>query len=85
MKLFFSKGAWASKKARERIKNLTMDDIKHIAVIRHSALGDMLLTRSFLFETRKAFKNAKKSYSFLKIPSEQSEAWEKDKHLQSGL
>jgi ADP-heptose:LPS heptosyltransferase len=59
MKFWFSKGAWASKKAREVIKNLSRDQVRSIAVIRHAALGDMVLTRAFLVEARKAFPNAK--------------------------
>jgi len=58
MKFWFTKGVWASKKAREVIADLSRDTIKNIAVIRHGALGDMLLTRAFLVETRKAFPNA---------------------------
>ena len=40
------------------ITDLSRDTIKNIAVIRHGALGDMLLTRAFLVEARKAFPNA---------------------------
>lgn len=58
MKFWFTKGVWASKKAREVIADLSRDTIKNIAVIRHGALGDMLLTRAFLVEARKAFPNA---------------------------
>lgn len=58
MKLWFNKGAWASKKAREVMPGLSRDTIKNIAVIRHAALGDMVLTRAFLIEARKAFPNA---------------------------
>lgn len=58
MKFWFTKGVWASKKAREVIQGLSRDTIKNIAVIRHGALGDMVLTRAFLIEARKAFPNA---------------------------
>lgn len=58
MKFWFTKGAWASKKAKNIIGNLSRDQIKKIAVIRHAALGDMVLTRAFLIEARKAFPNA---------------------------
>jgi ADP-heptose:LPS heptosyltransferase len=59
MKFWFSKGVHASKKARKVIKQLSSrDQIKSIAVIRHAALGDMVLTRAFLVEARKAFPNA---------------------------
>lgn len=65
MKFHFTRGAWASKKARKTIKTLRRDDIKSIAVIRHAALGDMLLTRSFLVEARKAFPQAKITLSII--------------------
>lgn len=59
MKFWFSKGAHASKKARKFIKQLSSrEQINSIAVIRHAALGDMVLTRAFLVEARKAFPNA---------------------------
>ena len=59
MKIWYLKGAWASRKARDKLKNLSFEDIKSIAVIRHGALGDMVLTRSFIIEARKIFPNAK--------------------------
>jgi ADP-heptose:LPS heptosyltransferase len=65
MKFWFSKGIWASQKARERVKSLSRDKVKGIAVIRHAALGDMVLTRAFLIEARKAFKNAKITLSIV--------------------
>ena len=65
MKFWFSKGVWASKKARKKVSTLSRDRIKGIAVIRHAALGDMVLTRAFLIETRKAFKNAKITLSVI--------------------
>ncbi len=58
MKFWFTKGAWASNNARRVIKSLTRENIKKIAVIREAALGDMVLTRAFLIEARKAFPNA---------------------------
>lgn len=38
--------------------DLSQDKVRRIAVIRHAALGDMVLTRAFLIEARKAFANA---------------------------
>ena len=58
MHLWFGKGGWASKKARQQLKQLQPADIKSIAVIRHAALGDMLLTRPFLVECRRLYPNA---------------------------
>lgn len=59
MKFWFTKGVWASKRARRTVKHLAHDTVQNIAVIRHAALGDMVLTRAFLTEARKAFPNAK--------------------------
>ena len=58
MKFWFTKGVWASKNAREVVIGLSREKIKKITVIRHGALGDMLLTRAFLVEAREAFPNA---------------------------
>ncbi len=58
MKFWFHKGVWTRKHAEDKIKNLANTDIKSIAIIRHAALGDMVLTRSFIVEARKAFPNA---------------------------
>jgi ADP-heptose:LPS heptosyltransferase len=58
MRFWYYKGVWASKYAKKAIKDITRDDIKSIAVIRHAALGDMVLTRAFLLEARKAFPHA---------------------------
>lgn len=57
--LWFEKGAYASKKARHYINNqFQPSEIKNIAVIRHAALGDQVITRPFLIEARKFFPNA---------------------------
>ena len=58
MKLSFSKGVWIRRNTDKKIKNLSFSDIKKIAILRHAALGDMVLTRSFITEARKAFPNA---------------------------
>ncbi len=58
MKFWFHKGVWTRKHAEDKIKSLANTDIKSIAIIRHAALGDMVLTRSFIVEARKAFPNA---------------------------
>ena len=58
MKLWFERGAWASKKGRERISRLSPSEVRRIAVIRHAALGDMVLVRPFLLEARRFFPNA---------------------------
>jgi len=52
------KGVRYSKKATQQLKNFNPDDIKSVAIIRHAALGDMVLTRNFLIETKNSFPNA---------------------------
>jgi ADP-heptose:LPS heptosyltransferase len=59
MRLWFKKGAWASDRARRRVAAMSPADVGSVAVIRHAALGDMVLTRPFLIEARRFFPNAK--------------------------
>ncbi|MFC1747705.1 glycosyltransferase family 9 protein [Pseudomonadota bacterium] len=59
MNLWFKSGAWASKKGRQVAAQLAPEDVKSVAVIRHAAVGDMVLTRPFLIELRCYFPNAK--------------------------
>ena len=65
MKFWFTRGIWASRKARKKVESLSRDQVKRIAVIRHAALGDMVLTRAFLVEARKAFSNAEITLSIV--------------------
>jgi len=58
MQFWFTKGVWASRRAQEAVKRLNRESISKVAVIRHAALGDMVLTRAFLVEVRKAFPDA---------------------------
>jgi len=58
MKLWFKGGSWASKRAARVVETLRPEAIRRIAVIRHAALGDMVLTRPFLLELRRFFPNA---------------------------
>lgn len=58
MKLWGSKGIWKCKNLENKLSQLNFSDIKKIAILRHAALGDMVLTRSFIIEARKAFPNA---------------------------
>jgi ADP-heptose:LPS heptosyltransferase len=58
MKLWFERGAWASQFGRRTIQEMVPEQVKRIAVIRHAALGDMVLVRPFLVEVRKFFPNA---------------------------
>lgn len=59
MKFWYERGAWVSPKAHQKFENIAPADIKSIAIIRHAALGDMILTRAFITEARKFFPNAK--------------------------
>lgn len=59
MKFWFERGAWVHPKAQQKFKDISPADIKSIAIIRHAALGDMILTRAFILEARKFFPNAK--------------------------
>lgn len=65
MKIWYLKGVWKSRKAQSKIKNLAFEDIKSIAVLRHAALGDMVLTRSFIVEAKKLFPNASITISII--------------------
>ena len=58
MKLWLERGAWVSNKARKIFATLKPAAVKRVAVIRHAALGDMVLTRPFLIEARRFFPNA---------------------------
>lgn len=56
---WFEKGAYTSSKAKAYLANeFEPEKIKKIAVIRHAALGDQVITRPFLVEARKFFPNA---------------------------
>jgi len=65
MHLWFGKGAWASKSARRRIGEINPGQVRSIAIIRHAALGDMVLTRPFINECRRHFPNAKITLSLV--------------------
>ena len=58
MKFWYERGAWVSKKARARLTQLKPEEVQSIAIIRHAALGDMILTRAFIYEVRQFFPNA---------------------------
>ncbi len=59
MKFWYERGAWVSKKTRLKLASIQPEQIKSIAIIRHAALGDMILTRAFIHEARQFFPNAK--------------------------
>jgi len=65
MKLWYEKGAWASKKAQEVVASMSPESILSIAVIRHAAIGDMMVLRPFLIQARQFFPNAKITLSIV--------------------
>ena len=58
MKFRLKKGAWVSRHAHKILTDFNPELIRKVAVVRHAALGDMVLTRPFLIEVRKFFPNA---------------------------
>ncbi len=58
MRLWYERGAWASKRGKNRISDVSPASVRRIIVIRHAALGDMVLVRPFLVEAREFFPNA---------------------------
>jgi len=58
MKLWFERGAWASRRGKLTAREIEPSTVRQVAVIRHAALGDMVLVRPFLVELRKFFPNA---------------------------
>lgn len=65
MKLWFEKGAWASKKGKKIASGLTPESVQSILVIRHAAIGDMMVLRPFLIQARRFFPNAKITLSIV--------------------
>ena len=59
MKIWAAKQTWLSKNAFAKAEALDKNNVTRIAVIKHAALGDLLQTRPFLIEIRKAFPKAK--------------------------
>jgi len=65
MKLWFRKGVWLSKKGKRVLETFNASDIRRVAVIRHAALGDMILTRNFLIEVRRYVPQASITFSMV--------------------
>lgn len=63
MKILARKGFWISEKGKRTVGKINRDDVKSVAVIRHAALGDMILTRNFLIELKRFFPTAKITFS----------------------
>ena len=58
MKLWFKKGAWASRRGREKAAAIDPEAVRSVAVIRHAAVGDMIHVRPFIQEVRRHFPKA---------------------------
>jgi len=65
MELWFKGGGWANKRATGIARQMSPENVKRVAVIRHAAVGDMVLTRPFLIELRRFFPNAEISLSLV--------------------
>jgi ADP-heptose:LPS heptosyltransferase len=65
MKLWYEKGAWASPKAKQTAASMSPESVHSIAVIRHAAIGDMMVLRPFLVQAREFFPNAKITLSIV--------------------
>ncbi|VAX13085.1 hypothetical protein MNBD_GAMMA24-2428 [hydrothermal vent metagenome] len=65
LKLWFERGAWAAQSAADKAAEIEPEKVNSIAVIRHAAFGDMVLTRAFLLELRKHFPSAKITLSIV--------------------
>lgn len=65
MNIWCEKGAYISSKIRKQMKEFNPLEIQRIAVIRHAALGDMIITRVFLVELKKFFPNAEVTFSMV--------------------
>ena len=61
----FMNGVWARKNVNKKIAHLSHSDVKKIAILRHAALGDMVLTRCFIIETKKLFPSARITLSVI--------------------
>jgi ADP-heptose:LPS heptosyltransferase len=59
MLLWTHKYIRASRRAHERLAALRPEDVRSVAVIKHAALGDLVLARPFLVEVRRHFPNAR--------------------------
>lgn len=66
MYLWFQRGAaWASKKGWKNAQALQREEVNKIAIIRHGAIGDQVLTRVFINEAKRFFPNAKITLSLI--------------------
>ena len=67
IQLNFRRGSsFASKKIRKYLEDLKPEDVKHVLVIRHAAIGDFMVIRPFLIQIKKFFPNAKITLNVLR-------------------
>ena len=66
MKVWSWKRDWVARRATEKAGKLDLDAVRHIAVLKHAALGDMVLSRPFLLTLREYFPNAEITLSVAK-------------------
>ena len=65
MKIWIDKSAWTSRGVVQKAAQIGIESIKKIAVIKHAALGDMLLTRPFLITLREYFPKSRITLSII--------------------
>src|SRR3989339_248442 len=59
------KGGYSSNKARQTAEQMTHESVQSIAIIRHGAIGDLVILRPFLLELREIFPNASLTLSLV--------------------
>lgn len=59
------KGGYSTKRARKLAENMTHESVKSIAIIRHGAIGDLVVTRPLILELREIFPYAKLTLSLV--------------------
>lgn len=59
------KGGYSTKKARIIADKMTHETVKNIAIIRHGAIGDLVVTRPLILELREIFPNAQLTLSLV--------------------
>lgn len=58
MKIWSWKRNWVAKRAKAKVSKLNFESVRRVAVLKHAALGDLVLTRPFLITLREFFPNA---------------------------
>jgi ADP-heptose:LPS heptosyltransferase len=59
------KGGYSSKKARQTAEQMTHESVRSIAIMRHGAIGDLVILRPLLLELREIFPNASLTLSLV--------------------